>query len=202
MGGKTRMDKENNTIMLYTSQNNLVVNALESNGICFSQRKYVEKKYEESAPIFIAAYTWFVTEAVKYLPRPDGSEYPYWVFPDLRCVEQYENSKLLCMRVPIDEAIYFDMIEWNKILALKYLGETPEEEKKFRKLIENYGVKHESDIILTNFYPHLKRQVQESWKRLFRHHEDIKKGNTSNVGSVQAALWCLKRDWIVNPEEI
>ncbi len=191
------MDNGNNTIMLYAAQTNAVADALERDGICFSKRNYIEKKYQESAHIFIAAYSWFVTEAPKYVPRPDGAEYPYWVFPDARNVEVHEGSQLLRMRVPVDEAIYFDMLDWNKILSLRYIGETPEEEERFRRQLENYGVKYESDVILTNFYPMLKRQVQESWKRLFRHHEKIKNGNPDNIGSVQAALWCLKKEWLV-----
>ena len=63
-------------------------------------------------------------------------------------------------------------------------------------MLADYGIRKESDVILTNFYPDLKRRVQESWKRLFRNHEKIKSGNTSGVGSVQAGLWQLKKEWI------
>ncbi|MBU5440104.1 DUF3841 domain-containing protein [Tissierella sp. MSJ-40] len=191
------MDNTDNTVMLYSSQSHVVVNTLESDGVCFSKKKYVVKKYEESAPIFIAAYDWFVMEAKKYVSKPEGAEYPYWAFKDLYNVEQSEDSKLLEMNVPVDEVIFFDMYDWNKILRLQYIGETEEDEAQFRQMLAHRGIRKESDIILTNFYPDLKRQVQNSWKRLFNHHENIKQGNTKGIGSVQAGLWQLKKEWIV-----
>ena len=191
------MEVKDIKIMLYTAQSELVANHLRNDGICFSKRKYGEKKYEESAPIFLAAYSWFVSEAVKYAPRPEGAEYPYWVFPDLYNVEQHLDSELLRMLVPMEEAIFFDMFDWNKILSLRYLALTEAEEEAFRKKLEAQGVKRESDIMLTGFYPMLKREVQESWKNLFRHHENIRKGNTDGVNHVQAALWCFKKEWLI-----
>lgn len=191
------MGKTDNMVILYSPQSELVVNNLESNRICFSKKKYVVKKYEESASIFVAAYDWFVMEAKKYVPKPEGAEYPYWAFKDLYNVDQSTGDKLLKMHVPIDEVIFFDMYDWNKILCLQYIGETEEDETQFRQMLAERGIRKEGDIILTNFYPDLKRQVQDSWKRLFRHHEDIKQGNAKGLGSVQAGLWQLKKEWIL-----
>lgn len=101
------------------------------------------------------------------------------------------------MNVPIDEIIFFDMFDWNKILRLQYMGESEEDEVQFKQMLDSRGIKRESDIILTSFYPDLKRKVQDSWKRLFRHHEDIKQGNMKNVRSVQIGLWQIKKEWIV-----
>lgn len=190
------MGNSDNTVKLYSSQSEAVVKILDRDGICFSRKEYVVKKYEESAPIFTAAYDWFVMEAQKYLPKPKGAEYPYWAFRDLYSVEQSADSKLLQLRIPIDEVIFFDMYDWNKILRLQYVGETKADEEQFRQMLADYGIRKESDIILTNFYPALKRQVQDSWKRLFLNHENIKQENIKGVGSVQAGLWQLKKEWI------
>lgn len=191
------MGNTDNTVMLYSSQSEVVVSTLERDGVCFSKQKYVVKKYEESAPIFVAAYSWFTMEAEKYLPKPEGSEYPYWAFRDLYSIEPSTDSRILQLRIPADEAVFFDMYDWNKILCLQYIGETKADEARFRQMLADYGVRIESDVILTNFYPDLKHQVQDSWKRLFRHHEKIKLGDTDGVGSVQAGLWQLKKEWIV-----
>lgn len=190
------MDNTDNTVMLYSSQSKIVVDTLENEGICFSKKKYVVRKYEESAPIFVAAYDWFVKEAKGYVPQPEGAEYPYWAFKDLYNIEESEDSKILKLYVPVEEAIFFDMYDWNKILCLQYIGETQKDESEFRQMVTDYGIRRESDIILTNFYPDLKRRVQDSWIRLFRHHENIKQGNIMGVRSVQAGLWRLKKEWI------
>ena len=191
------MDNRDNRIVLYSVQSEIVVDILKNDGVCFSKRKYVLKKYEEGAPIFIAAYDWFVRELENYLPKPKSAEYPYWAFRDLSSVEQSENTKLLQLRVPLDEVVFFDMYDWNKILCLQYIGETKADEDQFRQRLTDYGIRQESDIILTSFYPDLKRQVEDSWKRLFRHHENIKQGNIEGIGSVQSVLWQLKKEWIL-----
>ena len=191
------MGNTDNMVILYSPQSEVVANNLESDGICFSKRKYVVEKYEESAPIFVAAYDWFVMEARKYVPRPEGAEYPYWAFKDIHNLDQSAGGKLLKMQVPIDEVIFFDMYDWNKILCLQYMGKTEEDEAQFRQMLADRGIRKEADIILTSFYPDLKRQVQDSWKSLFRHHEDIKQGNLENLGSIQVGLWQLKKEWIV-----
>lgn len=190
------MDKTGNRVKLYSAQSSLVADILDRDGICHSKREYVERKYGESAKVFLAAYDFYVREAQKYVERPNGAEFPYWAFKDLHSVEQSGDSRLLKLEVPVDEVIFFDMYDWNKILNLQYLGEDESDEEEFKNMLVDYGVKRESDVILTNFYPHLKSQVQNSWKRLFNHHEDIKNGNYEGVRSVQVGLWRIKKDWM------
>lgn len=48
---------------LYSSQRKNVIEILEREGVCFSRREYVLRKYRETAPIFTAVYGWFVTQA-------------------------------------------------------------------------------------------------------------------------------------------
>lgn len=191
------MDIRNNNVILYSSQAEAVLQIIERDGECFSKRKYVEDKYQESAPIFVSAYSWFVHEAEKYVARPENAEYPYWAFKDIYSVEASGDSRIIKLEVPADEAVFFDMYDWNKILSLKYIGETETDEQEFRKMLRDYGITRESDVVLTNFYPNLKRQVKESWKRLFRHHEDIINGETQGIGSIQAGLWTIRKEWIV-----
>ena len=191
------MDKSDNRVRLYSPQARLVVNILKEEGVCFSKREYVVKKYKESAPVFLAAYDWFINEAEKYVAKPEGAEYPYWAFKDLHSVDTSTDGEILHISIPKDQVIFFDMYDWNKIMRLQYIGQTKADEDKFRKNLADYGIRNESDVILTNFYPDLKRQVQDSWIRLFRHHENIKEGNLENIGSLQAGLWQLKKEWLM-----
>ena len=190
------MGYECTEIMLYSSQAEIVLETLKRDVIFFSIKEYLNKKYEESAPIFTAAYDWFVKEATRHLPKPEGAEYPYWAFGDPYSVDQSAGNRIVTLHLPADQAVYFDMYDWNKILCLKYLGETEEDERAFGRMLSDYGIRKESDVILTGFYPDLKYQVMESWKRLFRHHEDVLSGNRKEVRSVQAGLWCLKKEWL------
>ena len=189
------MKDEKGTITLYTAQTDAVVQALERDGVCFSREEYVKKKYEESSRIFTTAYSWFVSQAVSYVPRPEGAEYPYWVFAEKCRVDRSGGGHLLELRVPREEAVFFDLYDWNRILQLGYIGDTAEEEKAFCRDLEQRGI-WESDAVLSAFYPEQKRQIMESWKKLFRFHEQIRDGRACGVRGVQAALWCLKKEWV------
>ena len=168
------MGEKCNTITLYASQADPVIEAIERNGVCYSKEAYVRKKYQESAKIFTTAYSWFVREMEKYVKKPDGAEYPYWA---------------------LDEVLLFDMYDWNKILCLKYIGEDEKDEEQFQEQLEMYGIK-EMDAVLSNFYPLQKQQILKSWQRLTRYHEELVHGNTELVRDVQAGLWRIKKEWI------
>ena len=71
------------TVRLYSAQTALVREVLLRDGVCFSRAAFVERKYGESAPIFLTAYRWFAAEAAKLVPPPPGAELPYWAFRDL-----------------------------------------------------------------------------------------------------------------------
>lgn len=187
------MDNKSNTITLYTAQTKIVTDVLTKDGICFSKEAYVRKKYQESAPIFVTTYSWFVEHAKQKVPRPEGAEYPYWAFLDLYNVDA-TGSEVQILEVPMEEAIFFDLMDWNKIMRLSYIGETEAEEKAFREELKARGLNNNT-IMLTNFYPEYKKQIMDSWERLFRHHEAIKAGDLSGVHGVQAGLWRIKKEW-------
>lgn len=195
------MDYKDNTIKLYTSQADIVLNKIKNDGACFSKAEYVRKKYGESAPIFLTAYDWFVNKAEQIVAKPQGAEFPYWAFQDLYSVEQSGDSHILTLLVPVGQVILFDMYDWNKIMCMKYIGENEEEEKEFHQELDQRGIK-ESDVMLTHFYPEWRQKIMQSWDRLFRHHERLIAGDTSGVGSTQAALWQIRDQWIAQPQGI
>lgn len=83
MGVEKRMGNESNTIILYSSQTDIVMNVIEREGVCYSKEEYIRRKYQESAPVFLTAYSWFVSQMPKYVPKPERAEFPYWAFADL-----------------------------------------------------------------------------------------------------------------------
>ena len=187
------MGNESHTIKLYSSQTDVVLEAIQRDGVCYSKAEYVRRKYQESAPIFLTAYSWFVSQMPKYVEKPKDAEYPYWAFADLYSVDQSDH--ILNLIVPKEEAVFFDVMDWNKIMRLSYIGETPEEEKAFFEDMALRGLNW-NDVMLTTFYPEWKQKIIKSWERLFRHHEQIKTGDYSNVHSVQAGLWRIKKEWM------
>lgn len=189
------MDQENHRIVLYTAQTEAVLEAIRRDGTCFSRETFIQRKYGESAPGFLAAYQWLAQAASELVSPPPGAELPYWAFHDLHSLETSGDVSVLTLSVPADEAIFFDMYDWVQILQLRYLGETEAERRTFCRDLERRGLQ-ESDVMLTRFYPEERQRIEESWHRLFRHHHAIQAGDLAGVGNVQAALWQIKQEWI------
>ncbi len=191
------MDTERGFVKLFSPQAEAVWQAVENEGIAFSRREYVQKKYEESAVIFLAAYDAYVREAEKIVPRPDDKAYPYWAFASEDMTDGSGGLRVMELRVPLEETVLFDQYDWYKVLRLSYIGETEEDEKAFARGLEMRGIRDSSEAVLRPFYPDVKRQITDSWKRLFRHDAAIKSGDASGVRAVQAGLWQIKKEWLI-----
>ncbi len=194
------MDPIDRTVILYSPQAPAVLQALARDGRAFSKRDYVKAKYGESAPVFLTAYDAFCREAEEIVPRPNGAEYPYWAFADPASLELSGDGKVLRLQVPITKAVFFDRYDWYKILRLSFLGESPDEERAFAKELALRGIRDPSEVMLTSFYPGLRDQILESWKRLFRFDAAVKAGEPFPVDRLQASLWELREEWIL-PDE-
>ena len=191
------MDTERGFVKLFSPQAEAVWQAVENEGTAFSRREYVIKKYEESAGLFLAAYDAYVREAEKIVPRPDDRAYPYWAFASEELVDRSGGLRVMRLRVPLEEAVFFDQYDWYKVLRLSYIGETDKDEEAFARGLEMRGIRDSSEAVLRPFYPDVKRQITESWKRLFRHDSAIRNGDTSGVRAVQAGLWQIKKEWLI-----
>ena len=191
------MDTERGFVKLFSPQAEAVWQAVENEGTAFSRREYVIKKYEESAGVFLAAYDAYVREAEKIVPRPDDRAYPYWAFASEELVDRSGGLRVMQLRVPLEEAVFFDQYDWYKVLRLSYIGGTDKDEEAFARGLEMRGIRDSSEAVLRPFYPDVKRQITESWKRLFRHDSAIRNGDTSGVRAVQAGLWQIKKEWLI-----
>ena len=191
------MDTERGFVKLFSPQAEAVWQAVENDGTAFSRREYVIKKYEESAGIFLAAYDAYVREAERIVPRPDDRAYPYWAFASEDLVDRSGGLRVMRLRVPLEEAVFFDQYDWYKVLRLSYIGETDKDDEAFARGLEMRGIRDSSEAVLRPFYPDVKRQITESWKRLFRHDSAIRNGDTSGVRAVQAGLWQIKKEWLI-----
>ena len=185
------------TIRLYALQHHPVPEILRRDGVCFSKPEYVSKKYDESAKLFLHNYSWFVSEAKKLVPLPEGAAFPYWTFCDAYNLERGSDpSCFLTLDVPKDQAVFFDAADWTRIMRLEPLGE-PASVKAYKEELSARGI-NAAKAALTPYYPDLHERLLKSWTLLFRHHDKVVSGDLSCcTGGVQAGLWCLKWDWLV-----
>ena len=189
------MDHGGGGLILYAAQAQPVLDALERDGVCHSRVEYVKKKYGESAPVFLTAYNWFVQQLPRYVPKPEGAEFPYWAFRELYSVDPMGTAGVLKLQVPEGQAVLFAVEDWTKITQLRYIGKDAADERAFAKELAARGLRWEQ-VMLTNFYPDLKQQIYDSWQRLFRHHEALLRDEDCGGIRVQAGLWELRREWV------
>jgi hypothetical protein len=160
-------------------------------GIYHVKKEYITNKYEKVSKIFLTAYNWFVINAQSILPPPKGAEFPIWTWSDPKYVGHFQDSVVLVLEIKRDEAILFDSGKWNKILNLSYIPKDEDDAKKFADELAKYNIENDFDAYMSNFYPQLKSKIKKSWSRLFDEKIVIS-------GVKQAALWEIKKEWIVN----
>ena len=195
MGDSSRMDNRNHQIILYSPQSDAVIKTIERDGVCFSKPEYISAKYGESAPIFLTAYQWFAPQAQKVVPKPEGAQFPYWAVADRRAVDASGGGTVLTLQVPREQAIYFNLYDWNKILQLRCLTDDPKEEQEFLNELSLRGLTA-YQVMMSDFYPEEKQKILNSWERLFLYHQKIAAGEELETGIVQAALWCIRKEWL------
>lgn len=195
------MGDKHSALTLYTAQSQAVYETILRDGVCFCREEYVAKKYGETAPGFLTAYRWMARQAPRLVPKPEGAQLPYWAFAQLYSVEASVSGQVLTLEVPRDQAVLFDLYDWNRVLQLGYLGRSEEDTRAFRRELALRGVQ-EYQVMSGSFYPELRQTIQDSWQRLFRHHAALLAGDCTGVGGVQAALWCIRREWITQARSI
>lgn len=183
------------TIDLILNQTDVVWKKIQEDGVAYCKKEYITKKYEESAGVFMTIYSWFVAKAQEIVARPQGAEFPYWSQRELVNLDTSGYGHVFKVRVPIDEVVLYDYKDWVRILQFKYLAKDEAEEAAFQAEMAAQGC-DEFKAMSTAFYPMIKQKIMRSWERLFRHDAEIKAG-TSEVANVTGALWCIKRDWII-----
>lgn len=198
------MGAERDSVILYSPQAEPVWDAALNEGTAYSRREYIYKKYEESAGIFLAAYDAYIREAEKLVSRPEPWTYPYWAFASMQQVDLSGGGRVMKLSVPVDQAVFFDAYDWYKVLRLSYIGDNDADEASFSQELQRRGIRDTSEVILKPFYPDLKRKVTDSWKKIFRHDDTIRKAlingevqEIDGVRAIQAGLWQIKKEWLI-----
>lgn len=176
-------------LTVYTSQRQIVLDALDTQGVYRVKKAYINAKYGESAWVFSQAYSFFRENGQKILPCPEGAESAVWLFHDARWCHPVEGSPLIRLSIPEELLIPFDLRLWNRVLNMEYIGKSPEEEEEFLTAIKRIGVKNTRQLFTSSFYPLQKRRVINSWLELFKQ-MDIPEIY------LQYAVWELRREWI------
>ena len=178
-------------VILFTSQQPVVLEALERNGRSVVRREYIDKKYGDTSWVFQEAYSFFRQNASALLPKPEDAESPVWLYRDSRWCFMGPDSLLMTFRIPREQLLFFDRRVWNRILNLEYLGKSEKDERNFENELIRLGLNNTHKLFSTSFYPMQKRKVRDSWKTLFTSAEGCPEEY------LQAAVWELRMEWLL-----
>lgn len=189
------LSKPADIITLYTAQAQIVKDTLDAEGVYRVKTAFVDQKYGDQAWVFKEAYSFFAQNAPRYVLPPEGAQSGIWTFANEMWVGAQPGSWVFKLQVPRNQAVLFDLRVWNKILNLQYVGADAEDSRRFEDKLSSMGITHSMQAFSTPFYPQVKSEIKKSWQRLFTSAE------TCPTEYVQAGLWEIRQEWIVESRQ-
>ncbi|MHC1720924.1 MAG: DUF3841 domain-containing protein [Clostridiaceae bacterium] len=179
-------------VTLWTTQDARALKEIEIKGSYRAKVGNILEKYEDCSDIYLKVYKWFSKVAGEVVPKPEGAEFPVWAaFEKEFSFGLIEGQVRFELEVDSKDIIIFDSGKWDYILNYWYIPIDRADSAKYEEKLKSHGIKNKSLICMTNFYPVLKREVEDSWKRLFD-------PNIKISGIDQATLWEIRAEWIRN----
>lgn len=177
-------------ISVWTKQHINVLKELEAAGRYIAKAEYIRMDLQEHAGLVLEAYDWLVRHGPDAANRPADVQYPIWTsFVENATMLPDENSVIL--ELSIDESIItlINIAKWGAILNYSYIPLDEQDAQRHYSLLELYGIS-DAKACMTQFYPEIKREIVESWDRLFD--PNVKLGNELQYGTI----WEIKKEWV------
>lgn len=186
---------EDGKYRVWTRQHKSVLDEILDKGIYRVKERYIRKKLDTCADIYLDVYKWLRNEAGKRMEISNEAKYPVWLTTEEELkLPMADGFVFFDLEIPAEKIMIFDMLKWDYIVNYLYLPESKADRKRFEDKLDKYNINVESDIYLQDFYPMLKQEMTSSWQRLFD--KDIKLSD-KEVG----ISWEIKEEWIVDYEK-
>lgn len=177
-------------VTVWTKQRKSVLEELRERGRYTAKRAYIEMELGEQAGLVLEAYDWLVKNGPDAANRPEDVEYPVWVvFSRGTAMLPGEGETVLTLSLEPERITHINIEKWGTILNYSYLARDAEDAKRHRELLSACGV-GDAKAYMSRFYPEIKREIRESWKRLFD--DSVILGNRMEYGTI----WEIRREWV------
>ena len=178
-------------IRVWTKQHRSVRETLARDGVYYAKRAYVALDLEEHAPLVLPVYDW-LAEHMPADHRPARADYPVWVSLQ-REATMLPGPDSVILELTLDPALitHINIAKWGAMLNYSYLPRDAADCRRHRALLADLGI---SDVkaFITPFYPEVKREILDSWQRLFD--DTVQLGNDLSYG----AIWEVRSEWVTN----
>jgi len=138
-------------------------------------------------------YRWYTWTAGKYTSIPEHCAYPIFLAPTKdRLLTNEKTPVYLKLDVPEACVLRCNISAWEYRLSSLYIPFSAEDAEAHNQEMIRWGAGSDEELIHThrgNFFPHLRKKIQDSWTRVF---------TQLNVdpGIIAFTVWELRREWI------
>lgn len=177
-------------IKLWTRQDERILDILDKDERYIARKEYIIEKMDTCADVYLDVYGWYAKKAETIVPKPKDVNYPIWVsLKSDYMLQPTDGAVILELMVDKSLVIIMDTLKWDYIVNYWYIPESKEDQLNHDKLLKKYGLSDDSSIYMSNFYPHLKKELINSWDRLFDDSYSLSKDK-------QGTIWEVKKEWI------
>ena len=74
--------EQNTKVTMWAAQTQTVLDVINTDGVSYVKKEYIDKKYGETAWIFKMAYDFFIRRFQMKVDKPDEAESPVWLYMD------------------------------------------------------------------------------------------------------------------------
>ena len=177
-------------IKVWTKQHENVLKELNETGRYIARREYIRSDLQEHAGLVLEVYDWLVRHSPDAARKPGDVEYPVWVsFTSEAVMLPSPGAVKLELTLEPDRITSVNIEKWGSILNYSYIPKDKADARRHQDMMEQYGVS-DAKAYMSQFYPHLKREIIASWDRLFD--DSVILGNDSKYGNI----WEIRKEWV------
>lgn len=176
---------------VFTKQRKEILKELDEKGYHVTTADHVAVEWKEDTKIVLQVYDWLVKHVPSHEMKPDYAIYPIWVSLSREATMLLDDQSVV-LELEVDPAIItkINIFKWGKILNYSYIPKDEADAKAHLEKLEMYGIS-DMKAYMTPFYPDMKREIVESWKRLFD--DSVTLGNEECYG----IMWEVRKEWVV-----
>ncbi len=174
---------------VWTKQSEKVFEILSEQGRYVAKRLFVKRLGENN--MILPVYDWLARNHPGRPHKPADADYPVWL--SLSCegtMQLTPGTVLLELEIPDELITRIDVVKWTAMMNRGYLHRDEEDSRRHRELLRSYGLS-DAAAYESQFYPHIKREIEESWQRLFD--PECPMGGGLQYGNV----WELRKEWLL-----
>lgn len=179
-------------INIFTKQHINVLNILNNEGRYVAKRQYAANELDDQQKIMWKVYDWLACNIPDQSSRPDDAEMPIWVSYG-RETTMRNTQDFVILEFEIDKSLLtkINISKWGAIMNYSYIPRNEQDRSRHEKLLSDYCT-NDAKCLMTDFYPHIKSEIINSWSRLFD--DSVILEGTGYYG----ILWELKKEWLKN----